>query len=119
MKAFIAGIITLSLLIFAVTGNAFLIMKKTASLLREVEALPDSSIEADASALQEEWEGSRLWIALTVHRENVDDIDDTLSLLILEIKEGNDTGYLASKTQLYCIIERLRSTESFSLSRIF
>ena len=119
MKAFIAGVITLSLLITAVTVNGFLIVKKADALISEIRALPDSPGEADDTQLKKEWEGSRVWIALTVQRENVDDIDDTLAQLSLEIAEKNDIGYLASKTRLLCMIERLKITESFSLSRIF
>ncbi|MBE6587812.1 MAG: DUF4363 family protein [Ruminococcaceae bacterium] len=119
MKAFIAGVITLTLLITAVTLNAFLIVSKTDSILREIDALPDSSNDADCSLLLQEWEDSRLWIALTVHRENVDDIDDTLALLSLYIEKGNQQGYLCERTRLYEIVERLKKTESFSPSRIF
>ena len=119
MKAFIAGLITLALLIAAVTANAFLIVQKTDSLLSKLSALPENAEDANERELLCEWERSRLRIALTVHRENVDDIDDTLSQLSLEIARANDTGYLQRKTQLYSIVERLKKTESFSLSRIF
>lgn len=119
MKAFIAGIITFSLLISAVIANAFLIINKTDELLFELDALSDDATVADVSTFIKKWESSRLWIALTVHRENVDNIDDTLDQLILFRKIGNSEGYLSAKKKLHCTVERLRKTESFSLSRIF
>lgn len=119
MKAFIAGVVTLSLLITAVTVNAFLIISKTDSLLSHLEALPESVKDADESDLLKEWDSSRMWIALTVHRENVDDIDDSLAQLSLYIRKENAQGYLCERTRLYEIIERLKKTESFSVSRIF
>lgn len=119
MKAFIAGVITLSLLLCAVTLNAFLIINKTDNLLSEISALPDSPKNADDTMVRKLWEDSRTWIALTVHRENVDDIDDTLAQLSLEIRENNTALYQKEKTRLLQIVERLKKTESFSLSRIF
>ena len=119
MKAFIAGVITLSLLVASITVNAFLITKKTDSILHEINSLSESVSAADDSDLQLLWQRSRFWIALTVHRENVDDIDDTLSQLELEIKEQNSIGYLREKQKLLSIVKRLKKTESFSLSRIF
>lgn len=119
MKAFICGVITLSLLICAITVNAILIIKKTDSILHEIALLSDDVEEADDSRLQLLWQESRVWIALTVHRENVDDIDDTLSQLELEIREKNTIGYLREKEKLLTIVKRLKKTESFSFSRIF
>ncbi len=119
MKAFLAGIITLSLLIGAVCTNTFYILKKTDSLISSLKSLPDNCNEADLTTFSKEWEDSRVWIALTVHRENIDDIDDTLELTKLFCRIGNESAYLTAKEKLLCIAERLRKTESFSLSRIF
>ena len=119
MKAFIAGIITLSLLITAVCINTFYIMKMTNSLIASLEALPSECEIADLHSFCDEWESSKVWIALTVHRENVDEIDDTLEQLKLYCQTGNEAAYLSAKEKLLCITERLRKTESFSLSRIF
>lgn len=119
MKAFVAGIITLSLLVCAVCANAFLIIQKTDSLIECIESLPHSAKEADEAELFFQWRRSQKWIALTVHRDNVDDIDDTLEQLSLEIDLGNDHGYMVARTKLLCIMERLKETESFSLKRIF
>ena len=119
MKACISGVITLSLLITTITVNAILITKKTDAILDEINALSDSVESADDSNLQLIWQKSRAWIALTVHRENVDDIDDTLSQLELEIREQSSIGYLREKERLLTIVKRLKKTESFSFSRIF
>ena len=107
MKAFIAGVITLSLLIATITVNAFLIIKKTDIILDEIGSLADTVDKADDSKLQILWQKSRAWIALTVHRENVDDIDDTLSQLELEIKEQNNMSTIEIQAQ----IESLRALE--------
>ncbi len=119
MKAFIAGAVTLSLLIGIIITNAFLICSKTDNILAEIDDLAKTAGDADPTQLCLLWEESRSWIALTVHRENVDDIDDTLCQLTLEIESENDIGFLRQKTKLRQIVERLRKTESFSLSRIF
>lgn len=119
MKAFIAGITTLTLLIGAITTNAVMITKKTDDILKIIDELPLSASDADARELCLLWEKTRPWIAVAVHRENVDDIDDTLSQLTAEISLQSDSGYLRQKTKLRDIVERLRKTESFSLSRIF
>ena len=119
MKAFIAGVITLSLLISAITVNSFFILKKTDDIIDEIKELPQSVSEADDAQLQRVWKKSHSWIALTVHRENVDEIEDTLSQLRIEISEQNDIGYLREKEHLLTIAKRLKKTESFSLSRIF
>ena len=119
MKSFLAGLITLALLITAVCVNTFYIIKKTDGLIRSLERLPLECSEADTTAFSEEWENSKAWIALTVHRENVDEIDYTLELLRLHCRSGNKEGYLSARQKLLCIAERLRETESFSLSRIF
>ena len=119
MKAFICGAVTLTLLIGAVIANGILIIKKTDALLFEIENLSDDIEDADSSLLLDKWESSRTWIALTVHRETVDDIDDTLAKMETYIKTGNEEAYLVSRTYLKCLTERLQKTESFSVSRIF
>lgn len=119
MKAFIAGIITLSLLIGAVVANAFLIMDRTKHLILALERLPDDPLEADVPSFAKAWEDSRSWISLTVHRDNVDEIDDTIEQLKLYWQKGNVICYLSAKEKLLCTVERLKKTESFSLSRIF
>lgn len=119
MKAFIAGVITLSLLITTITVNAILIINKTDRILEEINALSESVETADDTRLQMLWKNSRSWIALTVHRENVDDIDDILTQLELEIAEQNSLGYLREKKKLLTTVKRLKKTESFSFSRIF
>ena len=119
MKAFISGAVTLSLLIAIIITNAFLICSKTDEILSEIDSLSSVASESDPAELCLLWEECRSWVALTVHRENVDDIDDTLSQLTLEIESENDIGFLRQKAKLRQIVERLRKTESFSLSRIF
>ncbi len=119
MKAFIAGIITLSILIGAVIANGIFISQRTDELLRELSLLSEDVKNADSIDFSREWDTWRPFISLTVHREAVDDIDDTLELMELYIGTENSAGYLSSKKKLHCTIERLRKTESFSLSRIF
>lgn len=119
MKAFIAGIVTITFLVFSVSLNAVMINRKTSEILEKLEKLPKSSYDTDVSSLITEWEGSKTWIALTVHRENVDDIDDTLAQLRLEADRHNDIGYQAELKKMICLVKRLRETESFSLKRIF
>ena len=119
MKAFIAGIITLSLLIGAVVANGIFIIRRTDELLRELSLLPEDVATADCKKFADEWKKWSPFISLSVQREAVDDIDDTLEQMKLYIKTQNSAGYLSSKKKLHCTIERLRKTESFSLSRIF
>ena len=119
MKAFICGIITITILIGAVVANTYFITKKTDRIIDDITSLPNNAKQADLSALSMDWEDIRPFISITVHRENVDDIDDTLEQLKLSVKEGNDHTYLINKTKLLCTAKRLKKTESFSLSRIF
>ena len=119
MKAFIAGVITLSLLISAVSINAFFITRKTDELISLLEAMPDYCREDAEVDFLSAWESAQVWIALTVDRKNVDDIDDTLKQLRLHCREGNTQGYLVCREKLLCTVKRLKKTESFSLSRIF
>lgn len=119
MKAFICGIITIAVLIGAVVANTVFITKRTERIIEEIDSLPDTAKTADLSALSDHWESSRTIISLTVHRENVDDIDDTLEQLKLSVRKGDDHTYLINKTKLLCTAKRLKKTESFSLSRIF
>ena len=119
MKAFIIGVITLSILLSAVTVNSFFVAHRTDELLSEINSLPENAAEADISNIQGKWKSMRKWISLTVHRKNIDSIDDTIVLLSIEIDSENDGGYLREKARLLTIIERLRKTETFSLSRIF
>jgi len=119
MKAFIAGVITLTILICAVTLNAVFISKKTDKLISIIDTLSNDLQSADSSDLENEWDKSKGWFALTVHRESIESIDDTIALLKTETEAGNETGYLVARTQLGCLMERLRKTESFSLERIF
>ncbi|MBE6713834.1 MAG: DUF4363 family protein [Ruminococcaceae bacterium] len=119
MKAFIAGVVTLSVLITAVIANGFLVIGKTDRLLCEIAALPDEIEKADTSAIEKEWLSSEIWIALTVNRSTVDDIEDTLAQLICDIEAGNRIGYLVSRTKLECLFERLKQTETFNPKRIF
>ena len=119
MKAFICGIITLTTLIAAVITNTIFITKKTDIIINEIESLPEYCASADLSALSREWNDIRSFISLTVHRENIDDIDDTIEQLVLSVSSRNEQSYLYQKTKLLCIAKRLKKTESFSLSRIF
>ncbi len=119
MKAFISGVITLSLLTVFITLSGILITRRTDKILSVIDSLPSEISSADPSALSNIWERSQIWFSLTVHREDVDNIDDTIEKLKTHIKTGNETGYLVALTELECLIERLRSTESFSLDRIF
>ncbi len=119
MKAFICGLTTLALLICAVFANTVFISKKTDIMIDRITSLPDSTDNADLSPLLFEWDSIRALISLTVHRENVDDIDDTLEQLELSVALGHELSYRSYKTKLLCTTKRLKKTESFSLSRIF
>ncbi len=119
MKAFIAGLITLASLIAAVTFNGFFVHQKIETLLAQTQALSEEAISADATKLSDTWDASSPWIALSVSRLTVDEIEDTISLLLSDIKTGNETGYLVSRTKLICLFKRLQETESFNLRRIF
>lgn len=119
MKAFISGIITIVILIGAVVANTVFLTKKTEKIIEDIISLPDNVEAADLSKLSDDWESIRSFISLTVHRENVDDIDDTIELLKLSKATDNEQAYLIHKTKLLCTAKRLKKTESFSLSRIF
>lgn len=119
MKAFIAGIITLSLLIGAVCANAFSIINNTDKLISSIDALPDNTAIEKIDELQSIWERCKRHISLSVRRDNIDVIDDTMEQLKLYCREKDEPAYLYAKKRLLCTIKRLRKTESFSLSRIF
>ena len=119
MKAFLIGTATLITLITIVCINALYISRDTRALLSLVEGLENSTALADTSSLCEKWESSKKLIALSVHRETIDSIDDSIAQLTLAVKTGNESLYHTSREQLLCIIKRLRETESFSLKRIF
>lgn len=119
MKAFIAGIITLSILIAAVTFNGIFVCRQIQALSDETRALSSDITLANCEALTELWKSSSPFITLSVSRSSVDEIDDTITLMINDIKTGNETAYLVSRTKLICLFDRLKETESFNLRRIF
>ena len=119
MKAFIAGVITLSVLTVCITVASIFITGRTDRLLSVIDSLPESVSKADSYALSAIWDQSRTLFSLSVHRKDVDNIDDTIEKMKIYIKEGNETGYLVTLTELRCLMERLKKAESFSPERIF
>lgn len=119
MKAFITGMITLILLIFAVTINSVLITDRANRMLRRINELPISVEESETYALTREWEGCQGLISASVSRKKIDEINDTIRQLNVYIRTKNTFSYLACREHLLCLFEHLLETESLSFGRIF
>ena len=87
MKAFIAGAITLALLSILITLGSIFITGRIDRMLSAIGELSESVDTADLSELCRIWDSSRLWFVLTVHREDVDSIDDNIEKLKVYIKK--------------------------------
>lgn len=118
MKPFITGIITLTILILAVILNSIFITQKADALLKELNSLPIDLQSADTSDITEAWSKWSPFLSASVSRKKIDEIDDAIRQLELYVRSGNEFSYVSCREHLICLFERLRETESFSLSRI-
>ncbi len=120
MKAFWASIVLFTLLITAVAVNADYIHRITNNLVvfaEELEAADGRSERLDQ--LENRWNRSRTWIALSVKQSDLNKIDELIVTLRWAHDTQNEEAFLKYRALLMQTAKEFNRTERLSLQNIF
>jgi hypothetical protein len=112
MKTFIAAVITLALVVTAISVNYVYLHKATDALIRMTSAITDSD-DAQIHLLKSYWEGEKQKITLTVGHAKTDLVD----ALMIEMST-NPPNFTTAKSLLIDTFEKIKSAESLSIDGI-
>ena len=113
MKAFVASLILLGLMLLLIAGNALYVKHVTNNMEEQLGAVLQSDNADTADALWQEWCRARRWLRLSVPVETVNEIDDRLAeVCVAASKKDADELVLAVRLSLNAI-RRMRDIERF------
>lgn len=120
MKAFIAAVILLSVLITGITVGSLLLSASTNKMAEAAEALADTKERAqDLSAFEEMWTKQRPLYMLAVNTNEIGRVDEALAEAIASHESKSDSDYAIAVAELGEACSHIHDLVGFRLEQIF
>ena len=117
MKSFIVSISVILCLIGLTIGNAIYIDNVTSALLSEADIL---EVQGESTVhFSEQWEKHKPFIKISSSFEEVNRIDEAISVLLVKSKQNEAHGFYEEKALLIDYLTKIQMDETVSLDNIF
>ena len=120
MKAFIAALVLLAILIGIVTGGSILLSASTQALSEQAMLLSEKEgREEQLAAFEKAWDAKRAWYMLVLNTNEIGKVDEAVAEVRASLESKSDSDYAIAVAELQEACSHMHELVGFRIEQIF